>query len=77
MLSNEVKLTPESIDTLAGTMTELPSQDGKPDTLSSHPRVLVINSETFTLWKDHFSRLQEVVSAWEPDGGRILTIGGP
>lgn len=42
---------------------------------SPHPRMLVINSETFTLWKDHFERLQEVVSGWEPHGGRILTLG--
>lgn len=43
---------------------------------SPHPRMLVINSETFTLWKDHFARLQEVVSGWEPHGGRILTLVG-
>jgi len=29
--------------------------------------MLVINSETFTLWRDHFARLQEVVSTWELD----------
>ncbi|KAF8812247.1 hypothetical protein BYT27DRAFT_7132610 [Phlegmacium glaucopus] len=74
---NEVKLAPESVDTpLARTMTELPHLNGKADTRSSHPRILVINSETFTLWKDHFTRLQKVVSAWEPGGGRILTIVG-
>lgn len=38
------------------------------------PKVLVINSEAFTLWKDHFSRLQDVMSVWEPQGQRILTI---
>jgi len=43
---------------------------------SPHPRMLAINSETFTLWKDHFARLQEVVSGWEPHGGRILTLVG-
>lgn len=41
----------------------------------SHPRMLVINSETFTLWKDHYARLQEVVAGWEPHGGKILTLG--
>ena len=41
----------------------------------SHPRMLVINSEKFTLWKDHYARLQEVVAGWEPQGGKILTIG--
>ncbi|EKM80049.1 hypothetical protein AGABI1DRAFT_120085 [Agaricus bisporus var. burnettii JB137-S8] len=40
------------------------------------PKVLVINSEAFTLWKDHFSRLQDVMSVWEPQGQRILTILG-
>ncbi|KAF8914180.1 platelet-activating factor acetylhydrolase, isoform II-domain-containing protein [Gymnopilus junonius] len=45
-------------------------------TSSQHPSVLVINSETFTLWKDHYARLQEVVAGWEPQGGHILTIVG-
>jgi platelet-activating factor acetylhydrolase len=39
------------------------------------PRVLVLNSEVFTLWKDHYSRLQDVISAWEPQGKRIMTLG--
>ena len=39
------------------------------------PRMLVINSETFTLWEEHFSRLQQVVRAWEPEGKRIITLG--
>lgn len=38
------------------------------------PRMLVINSEAFTLWKDHYARLQKVVAEWEPQGGHILTI---
>ncbi|KAF8969447.1 platelet-activating factor acetylhydrolase, isoform II-domain-containing protein [Flammula alnicola] len=42
----------------------------------SHPSMLVINSETFTLWKDHYARLQEVVAGWEPQGSRIMTIVG-
>lgn len=40
--------------------------------ISPCPRLLVINSETFTIWKDHFARLQEVVKGWE---GSILTVG--
>jgi platelet-activating factor acetylhydrolase len=36
--------------------------------------MLVINSEAFTLWKDHFERLQDVMAVWEPQGQRILTI---
>jgi len=43
--------------------------------VSTPPRMLVINSETFTIWKDHYARLQEVVAGWEPRGGRILTLG--
>lgn len=43
--------------------------------VSTHPRMLVMNSETFTLWKDHYARLQEVVAGWEPHGGKILTLG--
>ena len=39
------------------------------------PRMLVINSEIFTLWEEHFSRLQEVVKAWEPESNRIITLG--
>ncbi|KAG2013287.1 hypothetical protein CC2G_010216 [Coprinopsis cinerea AmutBmut pab1-1] len=42
----------------------------------AHPRMLVINSETFTLWKDHFARLEEIVKGWEPEGGRIATLVG-
>lgn len=39
------------------------------------PRMLVLNSEVFTLWKDHYARLQEIVRAWEPQGKRIITLG--
>ncbi|KAF8204697.1 platelet-activating factor acetylhydrolase, isoform II-domain-containing protein [Pholiota molesta] len=46
------------------------------DTHISHPRMLVINSETFTLWKDHYARLQEIVAGWAPEGGKIMTIVG-
>lgn len=41
----------------------------------AHPRMLVVNSEAFTVWKDHYERLREVVAGWEPHGGRILTLG--
>lgn len=42
---------------------------------SAPPRMLVINSEAFTVWKSHYERLREVVAHWEPQGGRILTLG--
>ena len=32
------------------------------------PRVLIINSEEFTLWRDHFARLQSVVREWRQPG---------
>ncbi|KAG6911247.1 hypothetical protein DXG01_003114 [Tephrocybe rancida] len=38
------------------------------------PQMLIINSETFTLWKDHYARLEEVIKAWEPEGGLLLTL---
>jgi platelet-activating factor acetylhydrolase len=38
------------------------------------PRILVINSERFTLWKDHFERLQDIIQRWDPDGQRIITL---
>lgn len=44
------------------------------DTKLPRPRMLVINSEAFTLWKEHYARLQKVVAEWEPQGGHILTI---
>ncbi|KJA29853.1 hypothetical protein HYPSUDRAFT_127126 [Hypholoma sublateritium FD-334 SS-4] len=46
------------------------------DTKLPRPRMLVINSEAFTLWKEHYARLQKVVAEWEPQGGHILTILG-
>jgi len=36
--------------------------------------MLVLNSDAFTVWKDHFERLKSIVEAWEPDGRRILTL---
>lgn len=41
------------------------------------PSILVINSETFTLWKGHFERLMEVGRSWTDSEGQwqLLTIG--
>lgn len=39
------------------------------------PRILVLNSETFTLWRDHYQRLQDIIRNWEPHGQRIITLG--
>jgi platelet-activating factor acetylhydrolase len=35
----------------------------------------VLNSETFTLWGNHYERLQDVIRGWEPHGQRIITLG--
>ncbi len=40
----------------------------------SLPRLLVINSEKFTLWKEHFDRLENIVRSWSADGS-LLTLG--
>jgi len=36
------------------------------------PRMLVINSEGFTLWTDHFARLESAVKAF---GAKLVTLG--
>ncbi|KII94903.1 hypothetical protein PLICRDRAFT_47906 [Plicaturopsis crispa FD-325 SS-3] len=41
--------------------------------LQNMPRMLVINSEGFTLWKDHFERLKGVVNGWGP-AARLVTV---
>ena len=41
----------------------------------SLPHMLVLNSDPFTLWDEHFARLKGVVAAWEPEGRRVLTLG--
>ena len=48
-----------------------PPPHGQEDAL---PQLLIINSEKFSLWKDHFARLIGVVQAWEPEKRRVLTI---
>jgi platelet-activating factor acetylhydrolase len=43
----------------------------------SQPELLVIDSEGFTLWNDHFTRLKSIVKEWAPGGRRLLTLGPP
>jgi platelet-activating factor acetylhydrolase len=38
-----------------------------------HPKLMIINAEGFTLWKDHFKRLKEIVPAWP--GSFLVTVG--
>ncbi|KAF7332044.1 ATP-dependent Zn protease [Mycena kentingensis (nom. inval.)] len=39
-------------------------------------QLLVINSQPFTLWKDHFARLVEIVRHWGPQPARLVTLVG-
>lgn len=61
-------------------MTSFANQEGGAPTSvlessAGHSKMLVINSETFTLWKDHYACLKEIMAGWGPNGGRILTLG--
>lgn len=54
----------------------LPSPGPAPDISqipsSGYPKLLAINAEGFTLWTEHFKRLEEAVPAW-PESA-LLTI---
>ena len=50
-----------------------PIADPGPLPRAPAPRMLVLQSEGFTLWADHFARLLRTVKRWE--GGRVLTLG--
>ncbi|KAJ7068452.1 platelet-activating factor acetylhydrolase, isoform II-domain-containing protein [Mycena amicta] len=54
----------------------LPSPGPIPTHAPSSLRLLVINSQFFTLWKDHFTRVLEVVKTWDTDAGKLLTLVG-
>lgn len=38
------------------------------------PEILLVHSQTWTLWNDHFERLKGVLSDWDPNG-RLVTLG--
>jgi len=42
---------------------------------SGQPKLMVINAEGFTLWTEHFKRLEEMVPAW-PESALFTIIGG-
>ncbi|KAH9021162.1 platelet-activating factor acetylhydrolase, isoform II-domain-containing protein [Lactarius pseudohatsudake] len=47
-----------------------------PDTnQNSSPKLMVINAEGFTLWTEHFKRVEEVVCAW-PESALLTIIRG-
>ncbi|KAJ6490411.1 platelet-activating factor acetylhydrolase, isoform II-domain-containing protein [Mycena vitilis] len=54
----------------------LPDSIIKPSGQQAQGELLVINSQTFTLWTDHFKRLVDIVHAWQPQGRRLLTLIG-
>lgn len=48
--------------------------NNKTDQESSLPELLVINSQAFTLWDEHFNRLRKVNEAWGAKA-TLLTLG--
>lgn len=54
-------------------------KEGRPTKVFNLP-ILFINSEQFTVWKDHFKRLLPLVAEWTAAAGKIdpalLTLGG-
>lgn len=64
-----------SASSIANSVQSHLKDDGiTPSKHSAHPPMLVINSETFTLWRDHFARLQGIVKDWTPGSGKIVTL---
>ena len=55
----------------------LPSPDPEPfidqRCEAKHPKLMIINAEGFTLWKDHFKRVEGIVPAWS--GSVLVTLG--
>ncbi|KAG6880349.1 hypothetical protein C0992_007760 [Termitomyces sp. T32_za158] len=72
---NPTQLIAQSANANPNNSPQDKSQDGQAGRDGWLPQMLVINSEVFTLWKDHYTRLESVVKAWEPQGGRLLTLG--
>ncbi|KAF8709314.1 Platelet-activating factor acetylhydrolase, isoform II, partial [Rhizoctonia solani] len=50
-------------------MDPLPLPGTLPVAYETRPPLLIMNSEGFTLWKEHFEVLQQVVSDWRKSGG--------
>ncbi|KAK0234052.1 platelet-activating factor acetylhydrolase, isoform II-domain-containing protein, partial [Armillaria fumosa] len=62
------------IDPLAFTSSEHLSEDQKSSEIISFGNPMkFINSEKFTLWKEHFERLENIVRCWGANG-RLLTL---
>ena len=50
------------------------SSEDEEATASLLPEILVVNSEAFTIWKDHFERLEDILNTWGPRA-TLLTLG--
>ncbi|KAJ7638931.1 platelet-activating factor acetylhydrolase, isoform II-domain-containing protein [Roridomyces roridus] len=57
-------------------MSEATATDVEKPPVEQREEMLVINSQIFSLWTEHFTRLSSVVDAWEPQGRRLLTLVG-
>ncbi|KAJ7498747.1 platelet-activating factor acetylhydrolase, isoform II-domain-containing protein [Mycena latifolia] len=68
--------TPATSFSGPSTLEGTPSSESELKPRGRLPKMLVINSQVFSLWRDHFTRLSGVVNAWEPQGRRLLTLVG-
>ncbi|CUA70329.1 hypothetical protein RSOLAG22IIIB_00686 [Rhizoctonia solani] len=50
-------------------MEPLPLPGTLPVAYETRPSLLIMNSEGFTLWKEHFAMLEQVVADWRKSGG--------
>ncbi|KAF5390728.1 hypothetical protein D9757_002652 [Collybiopsis confluens] len=55
-------------------LNETLSHNGDSQALTSTPRLLVMNSEAFSLWRTHFERLKGVVTSWKSDAA-LVSLG--
>lgn len=72
------RLPIEKVILLDPWLEPLPLPGNLPIAHDNRPPLLVMNSEGFTLWKDHFTMLEELVSDWRQSGedaAALVTIG--
>lgn len=59
-------------------MDPLPLPGALPVAYEIRPPLLIMNSEAFTVWKDHFELLEQLVTDWRKSGDEaasLITIG--
>ncbi|KAH7343957.1 platelet-activating factor acetylhydrolase, isoform II-domain-containing protein [Rhizoctonia solani] len=64
-----VQLPIDKVVLLDPWMDPLPLPGTLPVAYEARPPLLIMNSEAFTLWKEHFAVLQQVVADWRKSGG--------